>query len=406
MTNAEKAVIGCLIMDAEVIDHINLKPEMFRDADLGLLFGEIKKLTEDGKAVDPTVLKSRLNIVDMDNLLVECVESMTVSTDIGQYAEIVANDYKARQLMSVISIKPDGKNIDNQIALMERQLQILSEGRNDTSETIGEIANRFKGERFTPNRKQGIKTGIDELDRIVQGMDDGDLILIAARPSVGKTAFSTQIALHTSKTVNTALISLEMSKEQLYDRIIAKESGIELNRIRRALNCTGEERDLFDEANTELQSQKLRIVDNINTVGQIYSFLKRHKIELAIIDYAQLIQPEGRYKGNRYAEVGEISHGLKTIAKRLNIPIIILSQLNRVADALKEPTMSEVRESGDFEQDASVIILLWNKTEDRVKKGLKVDKNRNGEVGKMELFFDGKLQRFSEFTEQEDNPFG
>ena len=406
MTNAEKAVIGCLITDSETIDQINLKPEMFRDTDLGLLFGEIKRLVDDGKVVDPTILKSRLNIVDMDNLLVECMESMTVSTEIKQYAEIVANDYKARQLMTIIGIKPDGKNIDNQIALMERQLQILSEGRSDTSETIGEIANRFKGERFTPNRKQGIKTGIDELDRIVQGMDDGDLILIAARPSVGKTAFSTQIAMHTSKTVNTALISLEMSKEQLYDRIIAKESGIELNRIRRALNYVGEEGELFREANEELQTQKLRIVDDINTVGQIYSFLKRHKIELAIIDYAQLIRPEGRYRGNRYAEVGEISHGLKTIAKRLNIPIIILSQLNRSADDLKEPTMSEIRESGDFEQDASVIILLWNKSEDKIKKGLKVDKNRNGEVGKMELFFDGKLQRFSEYEKQEDNPFG
>ena len=237
-------------------------------------------------------------------------------------------------------------------------------------------------------------------------MDKGDVVLVAARPAVGKTAFATQIALNTSKTHCTALISLEMTNEQLYDRIIASESGIELNRIRRACNTNSTEWDIFESANESLGKKKLVLVDDITTVSEMYMFLKRKGAEIAVIDYAQLIKPESRYKGNRYAEVGDISHGIKQMAKKLNIPIVLLTQLNRVADETKEPTMAEIRESGDFEQDASVIILLWNKTEDKKEKGVKVDKNRNGETGKITLNFDGRVMKFTEFAKVEETPFG
>lgn len=408
MIDAERAVIGCLIMDIENMDKVydSLSAQMFEDEKLGSVYQELRKAYDSDENVDITIIVSRLGMIGIEEELAECVEKITMSVEIVKYADEVIKCYKARQLSKLIQFKPDGSVIDKQISDLETQLQVLSDGKKDNSMSIGDLAETYRGSRFIENRKQGIKTGISELDKIIQGMDDGDLILIASRPAVGKTAFGTQIALNTSKTVETALISLEMTNEQLYDRIIAHESGIELNRIRRACSCMPMERDMFEIANDSLKSKKLTLVDDINTVSGIYAFLKRHRIRVAVIDYAQLIRPEGRYRGNRYAEVGEISHGLKNMAKKLNIPVILLTQLNRVADETKEPTMGEIRESGDFEQDASIIILLWNKSDDRTQKGVKVDKNRSGETGKIELFFDGKIMKFSEYKKAENNPFG
>ena len=135
--------------------------------------------------------------------------------------------------------------------------------------------------------------------------------------------------------------------------------------------------------------------------------LKRNKVDIAIIDYLQLIKPESRYKGNRYAEVGEVSRSLKKLSQKLDISIVALCQLNRTVDEFKEPSMNELRESGDFEQDASQIILLWNLDDKRERKGLKICKNRNGELGNCEMEFDGKTMKFidSEWKGGEDSPF-
>lgn len=409
MVSAEKSVIGCLLTDLESIEKVYtiIRPDMFRDSDLARAYSEIKKIYDADKELDLTILTSNMSdIVGIDGLLVECLESMTTSTDILSYAEIVIKEYKARQLSNILNVSPSAKDIDNQIEKLMADLESLNTAKEDNSVTAKELVAQFKDKRFKDNREQGIPTGIHDLDKIVCGMDKGDLILVAARPGVGKTAFATQIALNTSKTYCTALISLEMTNEQLYDRIIAKESGIELNRIRRACNATSQEWDIFQSANESFGEKKMVLVDDLTTVSEMYMFLKRKQAEIAVIDYAQLITPEGKYKGNRYAEVGEISHALKKMAKKLNIPIVLLTQLNRVKNELSEPTMAEIRESGDFEQDASVIILLWNKTEDKTQKGIKVDKNRNGETGQIELQFDGKVMRFGDFKKVQATPFG
>lgn len=407
MVNAEKAVIGCLMLDIDGFEKINLTHDMFFDSDLGRVFLELKHFYDRDEKPDVSLIQANLkDIIGLTELLVECMESVTMSVNIDQYTEIVERDYKARQLISIINFRPDEKNIDRQIEETIHKLELLEENKSDSAETIGELADRFKGERFVANRKQGLKTGIGELDKIVCGMDDGDVILVAARPAVGKTAFGMQIALEVSKSLNTSFISLEMTKEQLYDRIISNVSGIDFSRIRRACNTIGEEGRLFDEGNEELKGRKLTIVDDIDTVDDMYRHLKKHKSRLAVIDYAQLIKSDGKYGNNRYAEVGQISHGIKKMAKRLKIPIILLTQLNRAKDETSEPSMSEIRESGDFEQDASVIILLWNKTADRRTKGVKVDKNRSGDTGKIEMDFDGKLMRFREFRKVDETPFG
>ena len=411
MINTEKSLIGSLLLDTESIEKIYtmVTSEMFVDRDLGRIYGEIKTSYDEDKPIDIILLSNKLSdIRGITELLVECLEGTATSLYIVDYATMIRNDYRARYLTEVLKkVSPNGQNVNQVLSDLQTKLDTLSADTKDTSKTLKELSDEFKGKRFVEDRKQGIKTGIHSLDKIIQGMDNGDLILIAARPAVGKTAFATQIALNTSKTHCTALISLEMTNEQLYDRIMANMSGIELNRIRRSYNIPEQEYRMFENANEASAEQNLILSDDLTTVSEMYVFLKRHKCELAVIDYAQLIRPEdGRYKGNRYAEVGEISHRLKQMAKKLDIPIVLLTQLNRVKVETSEPTMAEIRESGDFEQDASVIILLWNKTEDRTQKGVQVDKNRNGETGKIELYFDGKVMQFREFKEVGDTPFG
>ena len=209
-----------------------------------------------------------------------------------------------------------------------------------------------------------------------------------------------------------SLFNLEMSNEQLFQRLIAHESGITLSRIRGATALNGrEESELFDSGLESIKElgERLRMCDSMFKVSHMAAEMRRHKSDIAIIDYAQLIKPESDYKGNRTAEVGQISHSLKMTAKRLKIPVIVLAQLNRLSTTTKtkEPTMSELRESGDFEQDADKIVLLWNKTEDKKLKGVKVEKNRMGNTGKIEMRFDGAIMKFDEveFVGAYESPF-
>jgi replicative DNA helicase len=205
--------------------------------------------------------------------------------------------------------------------------------------------------------------------------------------------------------VSSVMFSLEMSLGEIYNRLAAYESGISQSRIQRSTSFNGMEPKYFDAGNEALRvlGKRMTFYDDLYTVPEMRRASKGY--EVVIIDYAQLIKPTGSYKGNRYAEVGEISHSLKRMAKELNVAVVLLAQLNRVSESTgtKEPNMSEIRESGDFEQDASQIILLWNLEEDGKTKGVKIAKNRHGERGKTRLTFDGAVNKF--FGDITDNPF-
>lgn len=193
------------------------------------------------------------------------------------------------------------------------------------------------------------------------------------------------------------MFSLEMTNKQLYERILARESGIVLNRITRAQSFIGNEPQIFEDANKSLSELKdfMEFHDDIYTLGDIRRYARG--CDVIFVDYVQLVTPETSYKGNRYAEIGAISHEFRRMAKKLNVCVVLLAQLNRVSESLatKEPSMSELREGGDLEQDAAQVILLWNKTEDRKTKGIKIDKNRHGEPGAtIEMQFDGAVNKF------------
>jgi replicative DNA helicase len=192
--------------------------------------------------------------------------------------------------------------------------------------------------------------------------------------------------------------NLEMTDEQIYERMLATETGFPLFKIKRTLRLSDEkEEQIVNDAKERIRQRKIRVVTGSQKVSEIRQVSRRIKPDIVIVDYLQLVQSDANYNGNRYAEVGQISHDLKALALELKIPVVVLTQLNRVAKATTEPSMNEIRESGDIEQDASVIILLWNTDEtDYSKKGIKVDKNRQGQLNKWEnrFEFDGNSMRF------------
>lgn len=394
---AEKAVIGCMLLDE--VD-VNLSPEMFTDALLGRIFYEIKKA---GK-VDAILLRSRISADDFPDdvfyrLLNECGMLVTTSVEVDKYADVVRADYIKREIANVVT--PDASIED-----IIRRLESLDTGKRKevTAKTLVE---EYSGKKFVEDHDIGYDLGFDKLDDIVGGVFKGDMMVVGARPSVGKSAFAVESMLNLAKkNVKVIMFSLEMTNEQLYDRILAHESGIGLSRIKRATSFIGQEDILFDNANKAIEELGDRMVffDDIYSVSEMRKAAKG--FDVVIIDYAQLIHTSGSYKGNRYAEVGQISHDIKQMAKDLNVAVILLAQLNRVSESTstKEPTMAELREGGDLEQDASQVILLWNKTEDRKTKGMKVDKNRQGEVGQVQMFFDGGVNRFLH-CDVDDNPF-
>ena len=223
--------------------------------------------------------------------------------------------------------------------------------------------------------------------------------MIGARPAVGKSAFVTQIAMNLAdRKKKIAFYNLEMSDKQVYERLLSRKSRIGLNRIRRARSFLGDEKDRFDRANQELKQSTLFIRSGAVTVSQIRNECRHLDLDCIVIDYIQLLRSDIYYQ-SRANEVGAISKAIKALAMELNIPIIALSQLNRVSEMRQDkvPTMGELREAGDIEQDASIILLMWNIVDD--KKGLKVEKNRQGILSTEVLRFDGDNMQFIETDE-------
>jgi len=416
MIQAEKKVIGCLIMEPGSIADIHLEPEMFTDLLYRDIFSEYLRAYENHRNITDTAVIQALECDSrpepyLQQEMALCVETIATTAEIKDNAKIIQKEYKARKFGDYLNfIRPDPSRIDDQLGDLINTLEALAETKETTAVIASDMVDRFKDQYFR-DRPEGLRTGFDSLDDTLGELQGGDMIVIGARPSVGKSAMVTQIASYMVKHgKKVGFYNLEMQDKQIYERLVAMESGIGIKRIRRALAFTGDEKEKFDRANENIKNLYKGLVINTGAkkVSDIRAESRHMNYDIIIIDYMQLILPEDRYKGSRFAEVGQISHEIKSLAMELNIPIIALSQLNRISAVkeTKEPTMAELRESGDVEQDASIIMLMWNLTEDRNVKGLKVDKNRQGEVGKEKLNFEGNFMRFtedgSEWTEADE----
>lgn len=407
---AEKSVIGCLLMDNKELYKVydTLKPDMFHDPVLKEIYREIIKMYDIGQPANLVTITQAVESESytrqyIGQVLKECALLPLTSAELKSYGNSIVKDYKAETLRKILSqTQVSAAGVEYQIADLIQELESLKRSEKSKSKKLSTIVGDYEDQYFREKKEAKLYTGFSKLDDITGGLEGGDVIVIGARPGVGKSAFTSQIILEMAKAgKRIGFYNLEMSEKQVYERLLSNQSGIRLNRIRRAIQFLGDEKERFDKANRTLEGMDILVSSGTKSVSEIRNECRHQELDCIIIDYLQLVRADTRYQ-SRASEVGAISKAIKALAMELNVPIIALSQLNRTSEMreTKEPTMGELREAGDIEQDASIIILLWNlDNEDKTRKGLKVDKNRQGELGKIVYRFDGNEMRFQETEE-------
>lgn len=410
MTEAEIGVIGCALIDNDSMYKVynKLKPEMFSTEFCQDAFAEMLAMYDRGENINIISLSQALENHKWDPEMIaadlrECVTIAPVSIAITSYADAVVKDWRAREakkLFQGVSLRPC--DIDNSIAEVLTKLEEIQGSKTVHSKTMKQIVAENKGNYFNERVGEGlIKTGFYHTDDCLGGLEGGDITAIGARPGVGKSAIVTQmIGQMAEKGYNVGYYNLEMNESQVYERFVSRMSEIGLTRVRRAKTFLGGEQEAFEKANDKLSGYNITISTGAKSVSEIRAECRHQRYDVIVIDYLQLIKADRRFS-NRASEVGDISKAIKALAMELHVPIILLSQLNRASEVreTKEPTMAELRESGDIEQDASNIILLWNLDEDGVYKGWKIEKQRQGTHLKEVLKFDGDHMNFTERTE-------
>lgn len=402
--NAERQIIGSLLLDSSRIDEMHLiNSEMFKDTVLGDIFSIYEHA--EGKEVNPLVITSKLKSdfmteKQLSELLTDIISTHDPGISDRYCMNVIFDEYRVRAFDNFLNhVQLSPQNIDNIFDKFRESIDSLQKpSDNSVGIKLSEMV-KYKGEYFKDRNRKHLDLGFAKIDKAIGGMDDGDVIVIAARPAVGKSAFALQMIRKFGKDgYKVGYFNLEMAERQIYERSIASASGIDMTRIRLATTFLNDEFDKFEEGNKALEQEcNVTSITGTQTINSIRAVQKQAQFDVIVVDYLQLIQSTGK-RPNRAAEVGDISRGLKAIATDFKIPVIALSQLNRASELNKdkEPTMSELRESGDIEQDASVIILLWNgNPEDATEKKIKVEKSRNGYVDRDTLYFDGKHMTFS-----------
>lgn len=402
--NAERQIIGSLLLEPTRIEEMHLiNSEMFKDT----LLGDIFSLYEhaEGKEINPLYIAQKLQSdfmteKQLSELLVDIVTDHDSGVSDRYCLNLIFDEYRVRKFDEFLNhVRLNPQTIDDTFQEFKESIDSLQKPDDTPVGTKISELTKYKDEYFRENDKKHLNLGFAKIDRAIGGMDDGDVIIIAARPAVGKSALALQMIRKFGKDgYKVGYFNLEMAERQIYERSIAAVSGIDMTRIRLATNFLGDEYKRFEEGNKILESEKnVTTITGTQSINTIRATQNKAKFDCIVIDYLQLIQSSGK-RANRASEVGDISRGLKAIATDFNIPVIALSQLNRASEMNKdkEPTMSELRESGDIEQDASVILMLWNPNpEDRTEKKIKVEKSRNGYIERDTIFFDGKHMTFS-----------
>ena len=425
---AEKSVLGSMLMDRDAIVEAEdiLVKEDFYQRHYGILFEAMVELYQEVKPVDLITLQDKLKEKDVPEALSsldffrELVDIVPTSTNVRQYAQIVHDKATLRALIKVTEDIGNACYLGKEetpaiLEKTEKEIFGLLQNRNRMSDfvPIQEIVlnslNAIEEAAKTRGRVTGIATGFTELDYKLTGLHPAELILVAARPAMGKTAFVLNIAQYAAFKDNhaVAMFSLEMSKEQLVTRLMASESMVDSQQIR-----TGDLRDSDWEKLLEgaalIGNSKLIIDDTASSLAEIRSKCRKYKqtydIEMVVIDYLQLMSGSNtRRNESRQQEISEISRALKVLARELNIPIIALSQLSRAVEARQDhrPMLSDLRESGAIEQDADVVMFLYRDeyyNPDTEKKNIAeviVAKQRNGATGSIELVWLGQYTKFA-----------
>lgn len=430
---AEQAVLGGAFLDKEAWDKVveRVREEDFYRKDHRTIFHAINKLSEEGQPYDIVTVAEWLEnhqLLDeaggMRNLAA-LAENTPSASNISAYADIVRKRSILRQLISATTdindtvFNPQGRTSEQILEYAEQTVFEIAERENQGRKSYHGIKDYLKDaleridELFHKDSPiTGIATGYDDLDMKTAGFQRSDLIIVAGRPSMGKTAFSINIGENAAirGKASVAIFSMEMPGEQLAMRMMSSLGRIDQHKIRTG-KLEDEDWPRLTSAVSILQESRMFIDDTpALTPSELRARCRRisreHGLDLVIVDYLQLMQVAGTSE-NRATEISEISRSLKAMAKELNVPVIALSQLNRSLEQRtdKRPVMSDLRESGAIEQDADVILFIYRDEvydSESVDKGIAeviIGKQRNGPIGKVKLSFLGKYTRFENYVE-------
>ncbi len=414
---AEQSVIGSMIMDKDAIMIAveTVSTEDFYGSQYGILFETIKELYNEDKPVDIVTLQTRLREKNVQPELAglefirEIIAAVPTSANIRYYANIVKEKSMLRQLIKTNEeiagiCYTERETIDEVMNLAEKCIFSLTQSRAagdfvPINQVVVDAIEKIEAASKAGGSITGIPTGFNDLDLQTAGMQPSDLILIAARPSMGKTAFVLNLAQHMAlrKNVTTAIFSLEMSKVQLVNRMLSLESKVDAQNLRTG-NLEDSDWERLIESAEIIGSSRLIIDDTPSiSISELRSKCRKYKMNndlgVVIIDYLQLMTLGGRAAESKQLEVSEISRSLKAVARELNVPVIALSQLSRAVEQRPDhrPMLSDLRDSGAIEQDADVVMFLYRDdyyNKESEKKNIAeiiIAKQRNGPIGTVEL---------------------
>jgi len=423
---SEKAVLGSIMLRPISINEISdiVQEDSFYAEKHKIIFKAMMELSNNGEPIDLLSLsnylqeKKLITKIGGNTYLTEIVNTVPSSTNIKHYAGIVQKKYIQRNLIeagdyiSELGFNEEGEEIDNILDKTEKKIfSVTSSPRSHKyltlKETLSEAWERLEKLHESSSELRGIRTGFRDLDNLLAGLQKSDLIILAARPSMGKTALALDIARQTASLHNNAvaIFSLEMSSQQLVDRMIAAESRVNAWNLRTGRLTADAEFSKIRDSLDKLSKAPIFIDDQAgNSINRIRSISRKLKLEknlsLIIVDYLQLMTTTKNYD-SMVNQVTEISRSLKGLAKELNIPVLALSQLSRAVEARGgKPRLSDLRDSGSIEQDADVVMFIHR--EDKYKDNsdkpniaeIMIEKHRNGPTGRTELYFDEKTTTF------------
>ena len=424
---SERCVLGSMLIDPDAVETAAeiLREEDFYARQNGIFFQTMLEMTRKGEAIDPVTLQTRLREKNLppelysDEVLGELITLVPSSSNIKSYANIVAEKSLLRSM-----IRANEEIAGNCYAENEEMEKLLDKAE----KRIFEISQRRTANNFVPIRQivlnamdkietasriagnvTGLSTGFTDLDSRTAGLQPADFILVAARPSMGKTALVLNIADYLTMRENrcVAIFSLEMSKEQLVNRLLAMQSHVEAQKIRTGDLNESEWAELIESAGNIGESRLIIDDTPAITVQELRSKCRKYKLEfgleIVIIDYLQLMSGSGRSGDSRQQEISDISRSLKALARELNVPVVALSQLSRAVESRPNhrPMLSDLRESGAIEQDADLVMFIYRDdyyNEDSEKKGIAeiiIAKQRNGPIGTVELSWQPQLTKFA-----------
>ncbi|SDP45919.1 replicative DNA helicase [Selenomonas ruminantium] len=429
---AEQAVLGAMLIKKEAIIEVQeiLRPDDFYRETHRIIYEAMIRLQNNDEAVDLVTLTEELRKTDMLDkvgglgFITQLANIVATAANVSYHAKIVKEKAELRNLINVATeiagkAYEDSDEVENIMDEAEKKiLAVASRQGGGAFESMKNIVLRtFERINVLYESKgglTGLSSGFKDLDRLTAGLQKSDLILVAARPSMGKTAFTLNIAsyvgLHGG---SVAFFSLEMSKEQLMQRMLCSEGGIDASKLRTGQLDEVEWNKLVGVAD-KMSRAPIYIDDTAGiTVMELRSKARRlkaeHGLDLIIIDYLQLMQGRAsKNSDNRQQEISEISRSLKALARELDVPVIALSQLSRSVESrqIKKPMLSDLRESGSLEQDADIVMFLYREdyydkdTENKNITEIIVAKHRNGPVDSVQLFFQKEFTKFRDLLVQ------